>query len=68
MPAPARPAKAFQRLVRSRNRQVVDASGLAAIERAEVARGRREGRPRVKLATVAELVKSARSGRRLIPR
>ncbi|MFK4688438.1 FAD-dependent oxidoreductase [Streptomyces pristinaespiralis] len=68
LPAPARPAKAFQRLVRSRNRQVVDASGLAAIERAEVARGRREGRPRVKLATVAELVKSARSGRRLLPR
>jgi ferredoxin/flavodoxin---NADP+ reductase len=68
LPAPSSPAKAFQRLVRSRNRQVVDASGLAAIERAEVARGLREGRPRVKLTTVAELVKSAKSGRRLMPR
>jgi ferredoxin--NADP+ reductase len=68
LPAPSRPAKAFHRLVRSRNRQVVDASGLAAIERTEVARGLREGRPRVKLTTVAELMKSARSGRRLMSR
>ncbi|MCX4967790.1 FAD-dependent oxidoreductase [Streptomyces sp. NBC_00654] len=60
LPAPTRTAKAFQRLVRRRNRHVVDARGLAAIERAEVARGHRDGRPRVKLATVEELVSTAR--------
>lgn len=63
LPGPALPGKAFGRLVRSRNRRVVDARGLAAIERAEVDRGRREGRPRVKLATVGELVRAARAGR-----
>ncbi|MFJ2766922.1 FAD-dependent oxidoreductase [Streptomyces sp. NPDC087300] len=63
LPAPRHPAKSFQRLVRRRNRKVVDARGLAAIERAEVTRGRRDGRPRVKLATVEELVATARSGR-----
>ncbi|MFF2009301.1 FAD-dependent oxidoreductase [Streptomyces sp. NPDC058195] len=60
VPAP----KEFRRLARSRNRQVVDARGLAAIDRAERARGRAGGRPRVKFGTVAELVAAARGGRR----
>ncbi|MFD4025203.1 FAD-dependent oxidoreductase [Streptomyces sp. NPDC058576] len=69
LPAPTGDAKAFRRLARQRNRRVVDARGLAAIDRAERDRGRREGRPRVKLATVEELVATARSGRLLrLPR
>ncbi|MEU3224002.1 FAD-dependent oxidoreductase [Streptomyces sp. NPDC006976] len=64
LPAPAHPARAFGRLVRGRSRQVVDARGLAAIDRAERARGRDGGRPRVKFATVPELVAAARGRRR----
>ncbi|KPC80940.1 FAD-dependent oxidoreductase [Streptomyces sp. NRRL S-4] len=67
LPAPEHGAKAFQRLARRRNRRVVDARGLAEIERAELALGRRDGRPRVKLATLPELVAAARGGRRRIP-
>lgn len=67
LPTAGQGAKAFQRLVRRRNRRVVDARGLAEIERAELALGRRAGRPRVKLATVPELVAAARGGRRRIP-
>ncbi|MEU3006338.1 FAD-dependent oxidoreductase [Streptomyces sp. NPDC007020] len=65
LPAPTGDARAFARLARRRNRRVVDARGLAAIDRAERDRGRRDGRPRVKLATVEELVATARSGRLL---
>ncbi|MGW6713609.1 FAD-dependent oxidoreductase [Streptomyces globisporus] len=65
LPAPAGDAKAFRRLARQRNRRIVDARGLAAIDRAERDRGRRDGRPRVKLATVEELVATARAGRLL---
>ncbi|MFF8986273.1 FAD-dependent oxidoreductase [Streptomyces globisporus] len=65
LPAPTGDARAFRRLARQRNRRVVDARGLAAIDRAERDRGRRDGRPRVKLATVEELVATARSGRLL---
>ncbi|MFJ6611648.1 FAD-dependent oxidoreductase [Streptomyces sp. NPDC091289] len=69
LPAPTGDAKAFRRVARQRNRRVVDARGLAAIDRAERDRGRRDGRPRVKLATVEELVATARSGRLLrLPR
>ncbi|MFF8286776.1 FAD-dependent oxidoreductase [Streptomyces albus] len=60
LPAAAHSAKAFRRLVRRRSPQLVDARGLAAIDRAERARGSREGRPRTKLATVDELVAAAR--------
>ncbi|MFJ8750231.1 FAD-dependent oxidoreductase [Streptomyces sp. NPDC102441] len=67
LPVPEQGAKAFQRLVRRRNRRIVDARGLAEIERAELALGRRHGRPRVKLATLPELVAAARGGRRRIP-
>ncbi|MFE6756243.1 FAD-dependent oxidoreductase [Streptomyces sp. NPDC057684] len=63
LPRPPHAPKAFHRLARRRNRRVLDAKGLAAIERAEAARGREAGRPRVKLATVDELVASARRGR-----
>lgn len=63
LPAPTGDARAFRRLARRRNRRVVDARGLAAIDRAERDRGRRDGRPRVKLATVEELVATARAGR-----
>ncbi|MEU0131058.1 MULTISPECIES: FAD-dependent oxidoreductase [unclassified Streptomyces] len=66
LPAPEHGAKAFRRLARRRNRRIVDARGLAEIERVELALGRRDGRPRVKLATVQELVAAAR-GRRRIP-
>ncbi|MFF8846517.1 FAD-dependent oxidoreductase [Streptomyces sp. NPDC015127] len=68
LPTPTAPPKAFHRLARRRNRQVVDARGLAAIERAELTRGRRAGRPRVKLATVRELVAAAKGGRWALPR
>ncbi|MFB6905605.1 FAD-dependent oxidoreductase [Streptomyces bacillaris] len=62
--APAHPSSAFRRLARSRGRNVVDARGLAAIDRAEVARGREHGRPRVKLGTVPALVAAAKGRRR----
>ncbi|MEE1745622.1 FAD-dependent oxidoreductase [Streptomyces sp. JV184] len=63
LPAPAPAPKAFHRLVRSRGRHVVDARGLAAIDRAELARGRDGGRPRVKFGTVPEMVAAAKGGR-----
>ncbi|MEU9564895.1 FAD-dependent oxidoreductase [Streptomyces sp. NPDC048161] len=63
LPAPAPAPKAFHRLVRSRSRHVVDARGLAAIDRAELARGRDGGRPRVKFGTVPEMVAAAKGGR-----
>ncbi|WP_128984821.1 FAD-dependent oxidoreductase [Streptomyces roseicoloratus] len=64
LPEPAGTARAFDRLVRGRARHVVDARGLAAIERAERTRGEESGRPRVKLGTVPELVAAARGRRR----
>ncbi|MER6118723.1 FAD-dependent oxidoreductase [Streptomyces sp. NPDC001743] len=64
LPSPAYPAKAFGRLVRRRGRQVVDARGLAAIDRAEQARGREQGRPRIKFDTVPALI-AASKGRGL---
>ncbi|WP_335936119.1 FAD-dependent oxidoreductase [Streptomyces sp. PTD5-9] len=63
LPPPEGAARAFLRLARRRGRQVVDARGLAAIDRAELARGREHGRPRVKFGTVDELVSAARAGR-----
>ncbi|MER6100533.1 FAD-dependent oxidoreductase [Streptomyces sp. NPDC001728] len=64
LPKPTGTAQEFRRLTRTRSRHLVDARGLAAIERAERARGRDAGRPRVKIATVPELVAAARAGRR----
>ncbi|MFM9370736.1 FAD-dependent oxidoreductase [Streptomyces sp. Da 82-17] len=63
LPAPTGTPRSFQRLARRRNRRLVDARGQAAIDRAEIARGRDTGRPRAKLTTVAELQSAARSGR-----
>lgn len=63
LPAPDRTATEFRRLVRNRTRRLIDARGLAAIDRAELARGRDEGRIRAKLGTVPELVAAAKSGR-----
>ncbi|WP_407550883.1 FAD-dependent oxidoreductase [Streptomyces sp. Pv4-95] len=68
LPAPTGASNAFRRLARRRNRRLVDARGLAAINRAEVARGRSDGRPRVKLATVRQLVSTARGNRWRVPR
>ncbi|MFE2933242.1 FAD-dependent oxidoreductase [Streptomyces sp. NPDC059278] len=67
LPAPAPAPRAFLRLARSRSRHVVDAKGLAAIDRAEVARGRDGGRPRVKFGTVPELIAAAKGGRWKLP-
>ncbi|MFE5296663.1 FAD-dependent oxidoreductase [Streptomyces sp. NPDC056632] len=66
LPVPAGGARAFDRLARGRARTVVDARGLAAIERAERARGEESGRPRVKLGTLPDLVAAARGRRRLL--
>ncbi|MEU2117453.1 FAD-dependent oxidoreductase [Streptomyces sp. NPDC016459] len=64
LPTPKGTEREFRRLARSRSRHLVDARGLAAIDRTERARGQASGRPRVKLATVPELVAAARGGRR----
>ncbi|MDG4857918.1 FAD-dependent oxidoreductase [Streptomyces sp. T-3] len=63
LPTPTGGRKEFRRLARRRNRKIVDARGLAAINKAELARGRSAGRPRVKLATVPELVATAKGNR-----
>ncbi|MDP5316343.1 FAD-dependent oxidoreductase [Streptomyces poriferorum] len=63
LPSPPYPAKAFGRLARNRGRQVVDARGLAAIDRAEQARGREQGRPRVKFDTVPALIAASKGSR-----
>ncbi|CCK25871.1 putative ferredoxin/ferredoxin--NADP reductase [Streptomyces davaonensis JCM 4913] len=60
LPRPTPPAKAFARLARRRAPHVVDARGMAAIDRAERARGEDAGRPRTKLATMSELVTASR--------
>ncbi|MFB7007088.1 MULTISPECIES: FAD-dependent oxidoreductase [unclassified Streptomyces] len=67
LPSPTGSAKALLRLARSRSRHVVDARGLAAIDRAELARGRGEGRPRLKFGTVPELVAAAKGNRWRMP-
>ncbi|MEV6162412.1 FAD-dependent oxidoreductase [Streptomyces sp. NPDC052052] len=67
LPSPARTPRALLRLARSRSRQVVDARGLAAIDRAELARGRDGGRPRIKFGTVPELLAAAKRTRWRVP-
>ncbi|MFI8003089.1 FAD-dependent oxidoreductase [Streptomyces sp. NPDC086010] len=62
--SPEHGPKAFERLARRRNREIVDARGLARIERAELTLGHRDGRPRLKLATTSELVAAAKGRRR----
>ncbi|MFE6055211.1 FAD-dependent oxidoreductase [Kitasatospora sp. NPDC056446] len=53
-------AKDFDRLVRRRRPDAVGLKELRAVERAERERGEAEGRPRVKLATVSELLAAGR--------
>ncbi|NUS13079.1 MAG: FAD-dependent oxidoreductase [Streptomyces sp.] len=60
LPRPTPPAKAFARLARRRAPHVVDARGMAAIDRAERALGDGDGRPRTKLVTVGELISASR--------
>ncbi|MFB7915587.1 FAD-dependent oxidoreductase [Streptomyces sp. NPDC056061] len=67
LPRPTGSPRAFLRLARGRGRRLVDARGLAAIDRAELARGRAAGRPRVKFGTVDELISAARTGRWRLP-
>lgn len=66
--SPAYPAREFGRLARSRGRRVVDARGLAAIDRAEQARGREAGRPRIKFDTIPALIAASRGSRWRSPR
>ncbi|MEU6234354.1 FAD-dependent oxidoreductase [Kitasatospora sp. NPDC047058] len=57
---PAGTGKEFARLVRSRRPDAVGLKELRAIDRTERARGEASGRPRVKLATVPDLLAAAR--------
>ncbi|GAA2060225.1 FAD-dependent oxidoreductase [Streptomyces albiaxialis] len=59
LPAPAGSPKDFAKLLRRRAPHAVDAKGLAAIDRAERARGHQEARPRTKLATLPSLTAAA---------
>jgi ferredoxin--NADP+ reductase len=54
----ARPA-VLDKLIRSRQPDVVDAAGWRAIDAAETGRGDAEGRPRVKFTDVADMVAAA---------
>lgn len=56
----ARPAL-LDKLIRSRQPDVVDAAGWRAIDVAETARGEAQGRPRVKFTDVADMVAVAAS-------
>ncbi|WP_039824563.1 4Fe-4S binding protein [Nocardia testacea] len=62
LPTPVRDRAALSDLVRDRQPQVVDRTAWQAVDRAERAAGAAAGRPRVKLATVAELLATARRG------
>ncbi|MFF2615125.1 4Fe-4S binding protein [Kitasatospora sp. NPDC058046] len=56
LPVPEAGRGDFERLVRKRRPDAVGLRELRAVDRAERERGEAEGRPRVKLATVAELL------------
>ncbi|WP_326600396.1 FAD-dependent oxidoreductase [Streptomyces sp. NBC_01803] len=60
LPQPTGSRREFARLVRRRRPDSVGRRGAEAIDRAERENGRRTGRPRVKLATTAELLATAR--------
>lgn len=60
LPAPGAGRREFERLVRRRRPDAVGLRELRAVERAERARGEAQGRPRVKLATVPELLAAGR--------
>ncbi|MBV6697604.1 FAD-dependent oxidoreductase [Kitasatospora aureofaciens] len=60
LPTPAATRKDFDRLIRRRRPDAVGLKELRAVDRAERTRGEAEGRPRVKLATVPELLAAGR--------
>ncbi|WP_030238584.1 FAD-dependent oxidoreductase [Streptomyces sp. NRRL S-350] len=60
VPGPGAGRKDFERLVRQRRPDAVGLKELRAVDRAERERGVAEGRPRVKLATVSELLAAGR--------
>ncbi|WP_328395094.1 4Fe-4S binding protein [Nocardia sp. NBC_00416] len=60
--APVRDRAELSDLVRTRRPEVVDRTAWQAVDRAERAAGAAAGRPRVKLATVEELLATARRG------
>ena len=57
---PQAPRTALDELIRVRRPDFVDAAGWVAIDTAEIARGQLDGRPRVKLTSVSELLAVAR--------
>ncbi|PRX49930.1 ferredoxin--NADP+ reductase [Prauserella shujinwangii] len=61
--APGADAAAFARLVRQRRPDAIGLREAESIDRAERRRGERAGRPRVKFATVPELLAAGRSRR-----
>ncbi|MFE6499574.1 FAD-dependent oxidoreductase [Kitasatospora sp. NPDC057738] len=60
LPVPGAGRRDFERLVRRRRPDAVGLRELRAVERAERERGEAEGRPRVKLASVPELLAAGR--------
>jgi ferredoxin--NADP+ reductase len=60
---PVAGSSALRRLVRSRQPDLIDADGWAAIDAAEMARGAAQGRPRVKFTTVADMLEAASEAR-----
>ncbi|WP_316527187.1 4Fe-4S binding protein [Kitasatospora brasiliensis] len=60
LPVPVAGRKEFDLLVRQRRPDAVGLRELRAVDRAERERGEAEGRPRVKLATVSELLAAGR--------
>ncbi|MFJ6621604.1 4Fe-4S binding protein [Kitasatospora sp. NPDC091335] len=60
LPVPEAGRRDFERLVRRRRPDAVGLRELRAVDRAERERGEAEGRPRVKLATVSELLAAGR--------
>ncbi|MGW2252993.1 FAD-dependent oxidoreductase [Kitasatospora sp. NPDC001660] len=60
LPAPSATRKDFDRLVHRRRPDAVGLKELRAVDRTERTRGEAEGRPRVKLATVPDLLAAGR--------
>lgn len=58
--APTNSAKEFARLIRRRKPEALGRREAAAIDRAELLRGQNAGRPRIKFATVPELLETGR--------
>ncbi|MET0447053.1 MAG: hypothetical protein ABW004_01550, partial [Aeromicrobium sp.] len=61
LPRPGLASRAFGRLLRRRGIDVVDAGAMRQIDRSERSRGDAASRPRVKLATVEEMLDARRA-------